>query len=142
VDGSAPKQVTSGHEDIGYPCWSRDGRWLAIEIKSGGQTHVAVLPSSGGTPARLTSGPGQNWPHSWAPDSDRIALAAERDGVWNVWSVSRRSRELVRLTSFDAAQGYVRYPAWSPDGRQIVFERSEAFGNLWAGTLGQDGAEP
>ena len=42
--------------------------------------------------AVLTDARGQSWPHSWAPDNDRIAFAGQRDGVWNLYTVSRRTR--------------------------------------------------
>ena len=36
-----------------------------------------------------------------------------------------------RLTHFDETNTYVRYPAWSPAGDRIVFERAQVTGNVW-----------
>jgi hypothetical protein len=36
-----------------------------------------------------------------------------------------------RLTNFASTDGYVRYPAWSPQGNRIIFERALQKGSLW-----------
>ena len=79
----------------------------------------------------LTTDRGKSWPYSWSPDSDKIAFAGLREGFWNVWWVSRTTGEQRRLTGFEMLNGYVRYPAWSPRGDSIVFERAETTGDLW-----------
>jgi Tol biopolymer transport system component/DNA-binding winged helix-turn-helix (wHTH) protein len=126
-----PRQITTDREAVSYPAWSPDGRSLAVEIKRGDSTHIGVVPPGGGDLVQLTSERGQSWPHSWAPDNDRIAFAAERDGVWNVWFVSRTSKEVRRLTDFTSSAGYVRYPTWSPRGDRIVFERARSTASVW-----------
>ena len=67
---------------------------------------------------QVTTSSGQHWPHSWAPDNDRIAFAGERDGVWNVWTVStatgRRSNSRVsrrRTITSDIPRGLRRTTA-------------------------------
>ena len=89
---------------MSYPAWSPDGRWLAVEIKRGDQTHVGVVSRDGGAAEQLTFEDGQSWPHSWSPDGERIAFAAERGGVWNVWAVSRRTRQGHPADAFQVAE--------------------------------------
>jgi Tol biopolymer transport system component len=125
------KQVTFDAEAISYPAWSPDGRTLAIEIKRGDHTHVGVVPKDGGPVEMLVTAQGQSWPHSWAPDNDRIAFAGERDGVWNIYTVSRSTKEVRQITNFTSVNGYVRYPSWSPTRSLIVFVRAEHRGILW-----------
>lgn len=72
------------------------------------------------------------WRHSWAPDNEHIAFAGQRDGVWNVWTVSRLTKQVRRLTNFGSAAGYVRYPSWSPAGDRLVFERAVEEASVWA----------
>ena len=129
-DGTRVK-VATDPEAVSYPAWSPDGRSLAVEIKRGDSTQIGVVASSGGAVELLTSERGQSWPHSWAPDNDRIAFAGQRAGVWNVYSVSRRTRAVSQITFFTSATGYVRYPAWSPTGGRIVFERAVETANVW-----------
>jgi Tol biopolymer transport system component/DNA-binding winged helix-turn-helix (wHTH) protein len=130
LDGLRVK-VTADTEAVSYPAWSPDGRSLAVEIKRGDQTNLGVVSRTGGPVEQLTFGRGQSWPHSWAPDNDRIAFAGQRDGVWNVYSVSRSTRVVTPLTHFTSASGYVRDPAWSPRGNRIVFERALRTGGVW-----------
>ena len=140
--GGPRRRVTSDAEAVSYPAWSPDGRWLAVEIKRGDQTHVGLVSREGGRVEQLTSEPGQSWPHSFSPDGDRIAFAAERAGVWNVYTVSRRTRAVRQLTRFTSPSGYVRYPAWSPDGRRVVFERSIRQAAVWVRRPAQPGEAP
>ena len=130
LDGST-RTVATDAEAVSYPAWSWNGRLLAVELKRGDSTQVGVVPREGGPVVELTTGRGQNWPHSWAPDNDRIAFAGQRGGVWNVYAVSLATRAVQQITSFTAATGYVRYPAWSPTGSRIVFERALENADVW-----------
>ena len=129
-DGSRTR-IAEDPEAVSYPAWSPDGQWLAVEIKRGDATHVGLVPRGGGAVEQLTAARGQSWPHSWSPDGEQIAFAGERDGIWNLYMVSRRTRAVTPLTSFTAPTGYVRYPAWSPRGTRIVFERAISEGSVW-----------
>lgn len=128
-------RVATDPEAVSYPAWSPDGRSLAVEIKRGDSTQIGVVASAGGPVEPLTSERGQSWPHSWAPDNDRIAFAGQRGGVWNVYTVSRRTRAVSQITSFTSATGYVRYPSWSPAGSRVVFERAVESANVWTVSL-------
>ena len=131
VEGGGPRRLTSDAEMAGFPAWSPDGKWLALEVRRGDDMQVAVMPSEGGEPVLLTHEPGLNWPHSFSPDGEFIAFASYRDGLWNLYRVSRKTGEQRQLTHFNKTNGYVRYPAWSPTGDRIVFEHAEATGNVW-----------
>jgi Tol biopolymer transport system component/DNA-binding winged helix-turn-helix (wHTH) protein len=133
TDGTT-KQLTFDQEMMGFPCWSPDGQYLALEMKRGDDTHIAIIPSAGprdGSYTQLTFERGQSWPGSWAPGGDKIAFAGLRDGVWNIWWVSRDGKAQKRVTSYTKPNIYVRYPAWSPRGNQIVYEYAETTGNIW-----------
>ena len=131
LDGGPRRRVTQDAEAVSYPAWSPDGQWLAVEIKRGDQTSVGVVPSGGGAVEPLTFDRGQSWPRSFSPDGEWIAFAGQRDGIWNVWAVSRRTKVTRQLTRFASASGYVRYPDWSPRGGRIVFERNQRLGSVW-----------
>ena len=123
-------RLTPESESMGYPCWSRDGKWVAVERKYGDWTETGVVPAGGGAYRALTKEQGQNWPHSWSPDSTKVAMAALRDGTWNLWWVGLDGKER-RLTDYRSLRTYVRYPEWSPTGERIVFEFAEAKGNVY-----------
>jgi TolB protein len=92
---------------------------------------VGIVPSGGGTPIQLTSDQGQSWPADWSPDGEKIAFAGLRNGVWNLYRVSRRDKTEKQITNYTKTKSSVRYPTWSSRGDQIVYEYTETTGNIW-----------
>ena len=130
ADGRS-RQLTFEHTMAGWPAWSRNGELLAIEVRNGPDTNIAIMSAEGGPLAPLTHNSGQNWPYSWSPDDDQIAFAGFRNGAWNVFSVSRSTGRERQLTNYSRPNTFVRYPEWSPRGDQIVYEYGESTGNIW-----------
>ncbi|MEO7649434.1 MAG: hypothetical protein ABIZ80_03125, partial [Bryobacteraceae bacterium] len=135
VSGSKPFQVTFDKEFAGYPSWSPDGKWLSYEVWRGDDIQLAVVPSGGGEPRDLTSGRGLVWSYSWAPDNDRIACSVMKDGAWNLEWISKSTGERKKLTTHGSFRTFVRDPAWSPAGDQLVFEFAETKGNVFMGEM-------
>ncbi len=126
-DGPA-KQLTFGKGLMSYPCWSPDGKTIAFELENG----IATVPAAGGPVTVLQVGerqPDMLW--DWAPDGDKIVFANLRNGAINLFWISRSTRQQKQLTHYTRDNSYVRYPAWSPRGDQIVYEYSETTGNIW-----------
>jgi len=130
LDGSRARQMTFDREAMSYPKWSHDGKWLTLVIKRGDRTHVGIVSADGGAVEQLTFDQGQSRPYSFSPDNSRIAFAGQRNGIWNVYVVSRATKEVTQLTHF-MKQGLLMYPAWSPRGHRIVFQRAESTTSLW-----------
>jgi Tol biopolymer transport system component len=135
IDKGEPKQLTFDKEFIGYACWSPDGKLLGVQIKRGEDTYIGVMSSDGGPVTQLTFDKGQSWLNSFSPDGDKIAFAGFRDGVWNLWWVSRTTKEQKKLTNYLKVNSFVRYPGWSPLGNQIAYEYVETTGNIWVADL-------
>jgi Tol biopolymer transport system component len=58
------------------------------------------------------------WEPTWSPGKRSIAFAdGPHEGIWRIEADATKRR---RLT---LSQGTDEYPAWSPDGRQIAFDR-------------------
>jgi Tol biopolymer transport system component/DNA-binding winged helix-turn-helix (wHTH) protein len=131
LESGEARQLTSGAELMGWPCWSPDGSLIAFEMKRGRDTQVAIVPSDGGEIVQLTSDRGHSWTGSFSPDGDRIAFAGLRDGYWNIWWVSRATKKQKRVTAYSKPNAYLRSPAWSPLGDRIVYEYTESAGNIW-----------
>jgi len=127
--GSGPaRQLTFGKGLMSYPCWSPDGKTIAIETENG----IAAVPAAGGPVTVLQvspRGPSEIW--DWAPDGDKLVFAGYRNGAMNLFWVSRSTRQEKQLTHYTRDNSYVRYPAWSPRGDQIVYEYSEITANIW-----------
>ena len=135
IDGAPSRQLTFSQTDTAYPTWSPDGTRLVVEVRRGEDVQIALVATAGGPLEVITAERGLHWPHSWAPDNDRIAFAGERDGRWELYSISASSRDRRQLTTFASPNGYVRYPAWSPDDTSIAFERATVRGNIWIAAL-------
>ncbi|MBM3810639.1 MAG: hypothetical protein FJW20_03275 [Acidimicrobiia bacterium] len=131
LGGGEPVRMSGKGESVGYPNFSRDGAWIAAERMSGDYAQVVVIPSAGGEARQLTQKPGQHWPYSWSPDSRRIAMAAQREGVWNLSWLEPSTGRQHQLTHNTQMRVFLRYPDWSPAGGRIVFEHAETRGNLF-----------
>jgi Tol biopolymer transport system component/DNA-binding winged helix-turn-helix (wHTH) protein len=129
-DGHA-RQLSFQPDVKGFPVWSHDGKFLAVEVVDGVNTQIAVIPKAGGPLVSLTHHAGQNWPASWSTDGKEVAFAGFRDGIWNVFTVSRDSGKERQLTHYTHANTFVRYPDWSPDGRNVVYEYGTSSANVW-----------
>ena len=126
-----PQVIGDFTDSVGYPVWSPDERLLAVEIKDGSSTQAGVVDLSTGTLKRLTTAHGQTWVRSWSPDGRKIAVAALRDGQWSLRWIDVRTAEQGEITAPAPPNVYLRYPAWSPRGDVVVFERGELHGNIW-----------
>ena len=89
------------------------------------------MPSSGGQPTQFTFDQAKDFPNSWSPDGDKIAFAGLRNGIWNIFWISRSTKAQKQLANYSKLNAFVRYPAWSPLGNQIVYEYNETTGNIW-----------
>lgn len=110
---------------------SPDGRSVVfVRFLDAGHSAVFVVPSAGGTARRLTGDEAQVSYPRWSPDGSSIVFTRGMPGGPNgsdLWIVPARGGSARLLTSY--ASGMSTFSgAWSPDGKQIVFE---AYANGW-----------
>lgn len=127
LNGRPARQLTFGNGLMSYPYWTPDSKILGFEAG----TELDWIPASGGEPVQLTADHSPSFPYSWSPDGDKLLFAGLRNGVWNLWWVSRRTRQEKQVTHYTSRNSFVRYPAWSPRGDQMVYEYAETRGNIW-----------
>jgi TolB protein len=130
-DPEGATQITFDDSFVGFPVWSPDNRFLAVELAAPYGYQLAVVPSGGGELRQLTDEPGEHWPGSWSPDGRRILYAASRGGTWELRWIDRDGGDQIVVLPGDRLDVYYRYPAWSPTGERIVYERGEVEADLW-----------
>jgi len=55
---------------------------------------------------------------SWSPDGKTLAFTSDRDGNWEIYTLSFPAGTVTRLTNNGAQDAW---PSWTPDGKRIVF---------------------
>jgi Tol biopolymer transport system component/predicted Ser/Thr protein kinase len=110
------------------PVFSSDGRRVIYSSNRGGATNIWSLPVGGGQPERLTTGPGPEASPSVAVSGEMAFLSSRWRNALIVHDLDgQRTRTLLTHSPFLWA------PSFSPDGRELVFSRSEVDGawHLW-----------
>jgi TolB protein len=101
------------------PAWSADGRELAFVAPQDGS--VFVEPGGGGLARRLVDKVDTDWEGvllAWTPSGRLVFAARQRTGGEAIALVSPRGGRLRFVPHTDGASA----PAWSPNGRQLVFQ--------------------
>jgi Tol biopolymer transport system component len=119
------RQLTHARANSGLPAWSPDGRQIAFATDrnapdEGDEIWVMNADGSGQHPVtRSLPFTKDAWP-SWAPDGNRLAFARETGADSAIYVVNADGTGLRRLARGE--QALDTQPAWSPDGRLIVYE--------------------
>jgi len=124
--------IASGSEEVGFPVFSRDNQWISVEVRGriAGGNDIGIAPANGGPLQVLLRSDEPAYASGWMPDNDRVLFAGFRDGVWNAYTISRTTKKVERLTSYDSPRTYVRYIDWLA-GDRIVYEFNETKGNIF-----------
>jgi TolB protein len=140
VAGGEPAPLDTGglkgcNNDHGL---SFDGKWLAISAAGGkpAGSRIYVLPSEGGTPRLVTPAAPSYW-HGWSLDGKTLAFCGERNGNYDVYTVSTEGGEEKRLTT---SEGLDDGPEYTADGSKIYWQ-SERTGLLKIWRMNPDGSQ-
>lgn len=118
---------------------SPNGKRLAVSCASikDGKSKIYILPIEGGT-SRLVTPEGPSYLHGWSPDGKTLAYCAERNGQYNIYTISvdgEVERQLTDLPGLDDG------PEYSPDGNSIWFNSTRS-GLMQVWRMGTDGSDP
>ena len=89
---------------------SFDGTMMGISHHSAddnGRSVVYTLPSTGGTPKRITA-KSPSYFHSWSPDNKWLIYTGQRDDELDIYKISADGGEEIRLTTADRRRRWVR----------------------------------
>lgn len=114
--GEIIKNITNTPYDEVSPSFSKDGSMIAYVSNKTGHPQVYVIKSDGTGERRLTMAGAYNTSPRFGPDG-RVLFVGMDDFVTDIFSIDLAGN-MTRLTQ---EQGNNRDPAWSPDGRYIVF---------------------
>lgn len=147
--GGREIQLTSDGEQSFQPAWSPDGAYLAYA--SHGRGGIWVLPALGGTPrqaATFGSHP------AFSPDGRLLAFQSDSTAELSanavpalppstLWVVPVTGGQPRQVTQEGAPAGGHGAPAWTPDGRRLVFTASDRRGSsVWSVDAGGTDVRP
>jgi Tol biopolymer transport system component len=129
-DGSDRRQVTNQPGESRQPWWSPDGTTLAFSADEGTQRFQVRLAAANGANVRTLTRTG-NWQQPfWSPDGLHLAASAKIDGIgFQILLIDADGGNVQRI---EQPGGDNQHPAWSPEGRSIVFTAGrDNEGALW-----------
>jgi Tol biopolymer transport system component len=121
IGGGPPFQITKEQSRDASPIWSPDGEQIAFISDRGGQPGVWIIPAFGGTPTLIktleTEGKSAPVLKDWARSDATVFYQWES----NFYGLSLTTKEIVRVTNFDAAARAPRDFRLSPDELTIAY---------------------
>jgi TolB protein len=123
-DGVVQSKLTTHPAIDSSPSYSPDGSQIAFVSNRQGTPQIFVMPSSGGSPKRLTYQGKYNQTPRWNPRHDKSLIAftgRDEKGVFDIFVLDVHTGKIDRMTQ---DQGSNQDPTWSPDGRLLAYTSS------------------
>ncbi len=114
--GGTPKPLTTGPAISVSPSFSPNGRQIVFNSDRGGSPQIYVMDVEGTNLRRLTFQGNYNASPRWSPRGEKIAFMCRLGGN-QICLINPEGTGLQQLTTLGSNED----PAWSLDGRHIVF---------------------
>jgi Tol biopolymer transport system component len=148
--GAVPlSRLTAANTIASNPVWSPDGSKVAYEstraldgsdaASTNNTTNIWVTDADGSNTkplTRITAGSGNSFHPKWSPDGSKIAYdstraldgsdAANTNRTFNIWVMNADGSGATPLARTTAPGAHSLFPAFSPDGSQVVFNSGRA----------------
>ena len=113
------------------PSYSPDSGNIVFESDRGGSQQLYVMDADGGQARRISFGRGRYSTPVWSPRGDLIAFTKQHEGRFMI-GVMKIDGTGERILT----EGYHNEaPAWSPNGRVLIFFRRNSWDKWWTSTL-------
>jgi len=127
LDGRSLRSLTtntsSNPVEGSQPAWSPDGSRIAFVSSASGNADIWVIGRDGSNLTRLTTNPDGDQQPAWSPNGSQIAFVSHnsvsRDR--DIWIMNADGTNPRKVTGTSSGSPLGFHPAFSPDGRQIVF---------------------
>ncbi|QQS42262.1 MAG: serine/threonine-protein kinase [Acidobacteriota bacterium] len=122
------------------PSWSADGKRIAFwYTEDRGKRIVATIPSEGGEASDIASESNTNWNPRWSPAGNFLYYASDRGGNTGFWRVpvdTSSGKASGEHESVPTPAKFNRHPAFSSDGRRLIYVQTSARSNILTAPLG------
>jgi serine/threonine-protein kinase len=128
ADGSGQRRLTFTGAGGHFLRWTRDGLGIVFREESGTQTQIMRVSVADGSLTRLPD-VASGGHMSWSPDQSLILDVRGHKTLW-VYPIDGTPPR--RVFEFADPEVRIDYPVWSPDGRQVLFDRAAPRGgDVW-----------
>src|SRR4051812_1390539 len=152
IDSNEAVQLTDGPGYDYQPDWSHDGKYVVYTKYDHDALELWLLDLASGKSSQLTKGGDVNVEPRWSPDGKRIAYvstAGTKHFHIFLMEMDAGSPKSIRQLTKENVSTLPRYyyskfdheisPAWSPDGKDIVFVSNHGHihgtGGIWRATV-------
>lgn len=112
-----------------FPVWSPDGNWIAFSSNRYNNYDVFLMPAMGGEARRLTYHTSNDYSMDWSPDGTKVLFYSIRGAeAWQLWTIDLATGVQRSLTKDSLS---IRYGTYSPDGKEIAFNRAGRIAAWW-----------